>query len=110
MRVLLDENVPADLASLLGAHDVETVSGLGWAGVKNGELLRRIRGRFDALVTMDANIPHQQNLAVQPFGVVLVEAPSNRMVHPRALLPEILAALDGVRLVRRSHMASARQP
>jgi hypothetical protein len=97
MRVLLDENVPVDLASLLGDPDVETVSGLGWAGVKNGELLRRMRGRFDALVAMDRNLPHQQNLGVQPFGVVLVEAPSNRMVRLRPLVSEILAALDGVR-------------
>ncbi|MBI4521233.1 MAG: hypothetical protein HY701_10375 [Gemmatimonadetes bacterium] len=86
-----------DLASLLGDHDVETVSGLGWAGVKNGQLLRRMRGRFDALVTMDRNLPHQQNLAVQPFGVVLLEAPSNRMVRLRPLVSEILAALEGIR-------------
>jgi hypothetical protein len=50
MRVLLDENVPVDLASLLDRHNVETVSGLGWDGVKNGELLLRMRGRFDALL------------------------------------------------------------
>jgi len=97
MRVLLDENVPVDLVSLLDDHDVETVSGLGWAGVKNGELLRRMRGAFDALVTMDRKLPHQQNLAVQPFGTVLVEAQSNRMVHLRPLVSEILAALDGIR-------------
>lgn len=96
MRVLLDENVPVDLASLLGVHDVDTVSGLGWSGVKNGELLRRMQGRFDALVTMDRKLPHQQNLAVHPFGVVLIEAPSNRMVHLRPLVSEILAALDGI--------------
>ena len=97
MRVLLDENVPVDLASLVGGHDVETVSGLGWDGVKNGELLLRMRGGFDALVTMDRKLPHQQNLAVQAFGVVLVEAPSNRMIHLRPLVPAILAALDGIR-------------
>ena len=53
MRVLLDENVPVDLAGLIGDHDVETVSGLGWSGIKNGELLHWMHGRFDALVTMD---------------------------------------------------------
>lgn len=97
MRVLLDENVPVDLKTVLGSQDVETVTGLGWDGVKNGELLERMRGQFDALVTMDKNLPHQQNLAVQPFGVVLVEAPSNRMVHLRPLVPSILAALNDIR-------------
>ena len=96
MRVLLDENDPADLAGLLVAHEVETVSGLGWDGIKNGELLGRMRGGFGALVTMDQNLPHQQNLSVQPFGVVLVVAGSNRMIHLRPLVAEIVAALEGI--------------
>jgi len=96
MRVLLDENLPVDLAGLLGGHDVQTVSGLGWDGIKNGELLLRMHARFDALVTMDRKLPHQENLAIQPFGIVLVEAPSNRMVHLRPLVADILAALDGI--------------
>lgn len=56
-----------------------------------------MRGRFDALVTMDKKLPHQQQLTAQPFGVVLVGAPSNRMIHLRPLVPAILAALEGVR-------------
>jgi hypothetical protein len=94
MRVLLDENIPVGLAGLLGDHDIETVSGLGWSGVTNGELLRRMQGQFDALVTMDKRLPHQQNLAMCPFGVVLVEETSNRMVHLQPLAPRILGALD----------------
>ena len=97
MRVLLDENIPLDLASLLVDHDVVTVSGLGWNGVKNGELLRRMGSRFDALVTMDRNLPHQQNLEIQPFGVVLIVAPSNRMIHIRPLVAQGLEALSGIR-------------
>jgi predicted nuclease of predicted toxin-antitoxin system len=96
MRVLLDENVPVDLAGLLGDHDVETVSDLGWIGVKNSELLRRMHGSFRALVTMDRKLPHQQNLAIQPFGVVLLQAPSNRMIHLQPLVPDIVAALDDI--------------
>jgi predicted nuclease of predicted toxin-antitoxin system len=41
MRILLDENLPLDLARDLLGHDVQTVVGLGWEGAKNGELLRR---------------------------------------------------------------------
>ena len=44
MRVLLDENLPLDLAPELLGHDVQTVVGLAWQGVKNGELLRRTAG------------------------------------------------------------------
>jgi predicted nuclease of predicted toxin-antitoxin system len=97
MRVLLDENLPLDLARDLLGHDVQTVVGLGWEGVKNGELLRRAAGHFDVLVTMDRNLEFQQPLARQPFGVVLVKAASNRMVHLRPVVPAILAALHSLR-------------
>ena len=65
--------------------------------MKNGELLRRAAGDFDAFVTMDRNIEFQQHLTRQPYGVVLVRAPSNRMRHLRPLVPAILAALERVK-------------
>ena len=78
MRVPLDENLPADLAAELDGLDAATVVGEGWDGIKNGELLRRIAGRFDALLTMDRNLQHQQDLTRLSFGILLVRAPSNR--------------------------------
>ena len=97
MRVLLDENVPLDLAHDLVGHHVDTVIGLGWAGLANGELLRRAQDLCDAFVTMDRNIEHQQNIPAPPLGVVLVRASSNRLVHLRLLVPEILGALTALR-------------
>lgn len=41
MRVLFDENLPHALAPLLIGHEVLTVHQLGWAALKNGELLRQ---------------------------------------------------------------------
>lgn len=81
MRVLLDENLPIGLAGVLVGHEVATVAGLGWQGVRNGELLRRAAGPFEALVTMDRNIEFQQALARQPFGAVLLRARSNRLAY-----------------------------
>lgn len=86
VRVLLDENLPHDLVRELPGHEVFTVHGLGWSGVKNGKLLRRMRGAFDALVSMDRNLEKQQALADQPFGTVIVLARSNRMLDLRPLL------------------------
>ena len=97
MRVLLDENLPADLAAHFEGHKAETVQRRGWAGVKNGELLRRASAEFDAFVTMDRNIEFQQNIAALPFGIVLVRAPSNRMIDLLPLMPQILEALQGLR-------------
>jgi len=44
VRVLLDEHLPVDLALELAGHDVDTVVGRGWAGIENGDLLRRMSG------------------------------------------------------------------
>ena len=93
MRVLLDEHLPLDLARELHGHDVQTVVGRGWAGVKNGDLLRLMLGDYDALVTMDRSLEFQQNVSALPFGVVVVRAPSNRMLHLRPLVPAILDAI-----------------
>jgi hypothetical protein len=96
VRVLLDENLPFDLVPELGGHEVDTVVRHGWAGVKNSELMRRVGGQFDAFVTMDRNIEFQQNIPALPFGIVLVRAASNRMVHLRPLVPAILRTLEGL--------------
>ena len=97
MRVLLDENLPHDLASVLTGHVVFTVQGLGWAGTKNGALLNRAGGECDVFVTIDGNIEHQQSLDSLSFGVVVIGAASNRMADLRPVVPELLRAIDAVR-------------
>jgi predicted nuclease of predicted toxin-antitoxin system len=96
MRVLLDEQVPIDLAAQLRGHAVETVADRGWAGVKNGELLSQI-GRYDVLIAMDRGIEFQQRVSTLPFGIVIVRARSNRMQHLSTLVPAILAAITTAR-------------
>ena len=52
-----------------------------------------MRGDYDALVTMDASLEFQENISTPPFGVALIRAPSNRMVHLQPLVPAILEAI-----------------
>jgi len=96
MRLLLDEHLPVGLCAELHGHAVDTVSGRGWTGIKNGELLRRMTGQYDVLVTMDRSIEFQQRLSTLPFGIVLMRARSNRMQDLRPLVPSIPSALDAV--------------
>ena len=44
----VDENLLHDLVAELAGHEISTVQGWGWSGVKNGELLRRTAGQIDA--------------------------------------------------------------
>ena len=93
MRVLLDESIPIDFAFDLRELEAQTVIGLGWAGVKNGALLRQAVGQFQVLITMDKNLQFQQNLAAHAIAVVLIRARSNRVDDLRPLVPQILAAV-----------------
>ena len=66
MRVLFDQGTPVPLRQALAGHSVFTTYELGWATLKNGELLRSAEEQgFEVLVTTDTNLRYQQNLAAQ---------------------------------------------
>lgn len=96
MRILLDECLPARLCRALPGHEVQTVPRAGWAGIKNGELLRRIAasGGFDIFLTMDKSLPHQQPLKNLPFAVVILRAASNSYADTSPLMAEVLCRLS----------------
>jgi predicted nuclease of predicted toxin-antitoxin system len=94
MRILLDEDLPRRLGVLLIGHETSTVQRSGWSGIKNGKLLALAGSKFDVFLTMDSNLEFQQNLAVLPVAVLVVEAVSNRMEHLVPLVPGILKELN----------------
>lgn len=95
MRVLLDECVPRALRNELPGHDVKTVAECGWAGVKNGELLRLAAESFDVLLTVDRNLEYQQNFAGAAVAVIVMNAPSNDIGALQPLMPQVLQAIRG---------------
>lgn len=69
---------------------------MGWAGVKNGELLDRAEsGHFEAFVTGDKNLQYQQDLVRRPFAVLVLSA-INWAVIKNHVEP-IVTALDTAR-------------
>jgi len=70
MRLLLDESVPSRFRLSLPNHEVRTVVEMGWSGIKNGELLALAANEFDAFITVDKNLPYQQNLTTLPVAVI----------------------------------------
>lgn len=95
MRLLLDECVPRPLGRDLLGHDVHHVVDMGWSSKRNGELLRlMVAEHFEALLTVDQNLPFQQNLRRAGVGVVLVYARTNRIQELRPLIPSMLEALQ----------------
>ena len=78
-------------------HDVTTVPEAGWAALKNGELLARAGPEFDAFVTVDRNLPLQQDLSRFSIAVIVLRASSNRVTDLRRLIPQLLTALPGAK-------------
>ena len=97
MRILLDENLDWRLVRYFDADfQVTTVSQQGWKGMRNGELLEQAAAVFDALVTMDKGIEHQQNLRKYAIGVILISARSNRLQDIQPAMLRVNAVLRKV--------------
>jgi predicted nuclease of predicted toxin-antitoxin system len=93
MRLLLDESVPSRLRRSLIEHSVRTVVEVGWSGVKNGKLLALAAAEFDAFVTVDKNLPFQQNLAALPISLLVLDTISNELPALLPLVPTLLREL-----------------
>ena len=98
MRVLLDEQLPRQLAAYLPDHDVRTVQQQAWTGLKNGDLLSKAEAAgFTVFLTGDRNLEFQQNLARRQLGVVVLRAASNALEDLLPVLPAALVAIGTVR-------------
>jgi len=93
VKVLLDENLDHGLRKLLGQHEVVTVTFMGWAGLKNGELLRAAEENgIDVLVTGDQTLNYEQNLTGRSLAIVALSAIQLPIIKNN--LPKIIDAID----------------
>jgi Domain of unknown function (DUF5615) len=94
VRILLDEQLPRQLAPYLVGYNVRTTPEQGRAGLKNGALLKQAReAGFDVFVTGDKNLEFQQNLKLSGLFVVVLVAPTNKLED---LLPRVPGALEAI--------------
>ena len=105
MRVLLDKNLDWRVIRYFDPDfQVTTVSRQGWKGKRNGELLAQASASFDALVTMDKGIEHQQNLRKYEIGVILISARSNRLEDVQPAMLSVNEALREVQFGQVIHV------
>jgi hypothetical protein len=77
--------VPKPLWQHLKGHEFLSVHDMGWEEKKNGELLALMSGAgFQALLTVDQNLPYQQNIPKSGIAVVVMAARGTRVAD---LLP-----------------------
>lgn len=95
-RVFLDACVPKRLTRELAGFDVRHASDLGWGDLDDGPLLDAVSGGFDAFVTVDKSIPHQQRLVHRPFAVIVLHVKTNRLTDLLPLVPKLRATLKRI--------------
>ncbi|HEY2289679.1 MAG TPA: DUF5615 family PIN-like protein [Thermoanaerobaculia bacterium] len=106
-RVLLDENLPRLLKRELPGFEVRTVAEMGWAGIKNGKLLRLAEAEFDILVTADQNLSYQQPVTTFQLGLAVLRARTTKLEDLMPLVPMLKEALDDLQAGQVRHVGSA---
>ena len=96
MRLLLDECVVRALKEDLAEHVVTTAVEAGITGLKNGDLLRAAAGKYDVLITVDRNLPHQQNIGLLQISVLIIEANGITYDDLKPVTPQILETLKTI--------------
>lgn len=80
MVLLLDENIPRKLKYRFSEeYEVLTVPEMGWSGIKNGDLLEKMKKRdMRVLLSVDKNMSHQQNLVVCGVSLLVLDSYDTR--------------------------------
>src|SRR5262245_11413815 len=97
MRLLVDECVDWRLVRDLRAHEARTVKQAGWEELDDGELLRLAAREFDVFITVDKDLPNEQNLPKFGIAVIILRARTTRLADLRELLPALHDALAKAR-------------
>jgi hypothetical protein len=75
---------------------VRLVRDAGFGGKSNGELLALAEPLFDVLITIDQNMPHQQNLKGRAIAILILCARSNDISDLEPLVPNALVVLKTI--------------
>jgi hypothetical protein len=95
MKLLLDEHIDWRLKELFEPHEVFTISDMEWLGKQNGELMGLIgEYEFDVFITIDKNIPYQQNLKNLKSALWVIDTPSSKRDYVALFVPLILKEID----------------
>ncbi|MEL6352863.1 MAG: hypothetical protein AAFR58_13975 [Cyanobacteria bacterium J06627_28] len=58
-----------------GVEKIKTVPQMGWAGIKDSQLLKLAESAFDFFITVDRNLPFEQNLSKLTLAIIILETP-----------------------------------
>ena len=92
---MLDENLPKRLKLDFPEHEIFTIRDMQWNGIKNRDLLKLLLDNsFDALLTFDKNLQHQQNFLKYRITVFVLTAKINQYRELTRLTPKVKEILN----------------
>jgi len=80
----------------LVGHEVHSVEEAGFKGLENGDLLGAATGTYDVLITVDQNLPYQQNVTGLYIAILVLAAKRNSYARLKPLLPRAKEALNTI--------------
>ena len=94
MRILFDQGTPAPLRYALSGHTVSTAYEKGWDKLENGALLNAAEASFDAFITTDQNLSHQQILTGRRLAILVL--PTTSWPKIQAHITKVTTAVDAL--------------
>lgn len=95
MTILFDHGTPAPLRHALPGHEISTAYQMGWANLKNGDLLAAAEKTFGGFITTDKNLRYQQNLTGRQLAILVL--PTTSWPRLQKQIPEIIAAVNALK-------------
>ena len=94
MKILVDECVDWRLLRDLANYDAKIVKQLGWEHIDDGALLALAALHFDVFLTVDKDLPREQDVTRFDIAVVVLRGRTTRLMDLRALLEPLRRALQ----------------
>ena len=97
MRILVDECVDWRILRDLTDHEAKSLKQLGWEHIEDGALLSLAASQFDVFLTVDKDLPREQDIARFDIAVVVLRGRTTWLVDLRELLAPLREALRNAR-------------
>ena len=94
-KILIDEGVPHGIRGWIRDAEVFSVQWMGWEGIKNGDLIRRVKdNQFDVVICNDKQWQYQQNTDQWTFGLIVLSTSRWRLIKVASEKGDLITRLN----------------
>jgi hypothetical protein len=94
LKILFDHNVDRRFRRHLPGHEIKTTREMRWETLTNGLLLAAAaNANFEAFLSIDKKLEHEQNLQTLPLPIIVIDSISNALPALVPFAPSVLELL-----------------